>query len=84
MELKFSAKFKKDYQKLPSRVKKQTGEKLGFLVSNLSHPSLRIKKMKGRDNFYEASITMNYRMIFRINANGLFLLRIGTHDILEK
>lgn len=84
MELKFSAKFKKDYRKLSSHIKKQTGEKLDFLASNLSHPSLRVKKIKGRDNFYEASITMNYRMTFRIDENGLFLLRVGTHDILEK
>ncbi len=41
--------------------------------------------MKGRDDgMHEASIKMNYRVLFYIEGDRYLLRRIGTHDILER
>jgi len=53
------------------------------LVQNPSYPSLRVKKMQGLDDVWEASVTMSYRITFQRAGDTLILRRIGTHDILK-
>ena len=83
MIIQRSNHFKKCFQKLPQDIRELFEEKIKLLIqSKLTHPSLRIKKMKGTDGIWEASITMNYRMTFELIEGGIFLRKIGTHDIL--
>ncbi len=84
MELNFTHKFKKDYKKLSPILQKQVDAKMILLTSNLSHPSLRVKKVKGCDDVYEGSISMHYRFLFSITEDGYIILRVGTYNILEK
>jgi hypothetical protein len=52
---------------------------------NINHPSLRVKKMKGHKNRWEASIDMFYRFTFEIHSDYYLLRRIGPHDdVLKK
>ena len=81
-------RFKKRYKDLPEDIKDLIIKKLELLLANPRHPSLRVKKIKGevegyRDAF-EASITMNYRFLFRIEDDKYVLLTCGTHDKLFK
>jgi hypothetical protein len=48
------------------------------------HPSLRVKKLEGYENRWEASITMFYRFTFEVYEGYYLLRRIGPHDILKK
>jgi len=50
------------------------------MVSDLRHPSLRVKKMQGTRSIFEASINMNIRMTWQFVENGLYLRSIGPHD----
>jgi mRNA-degrading endonuclease RelE of RelBE toxin-antitoxin system len=84
MQLIETPHFKRDYKKLPPQIQKRTDEKLKLLVQNISHPSLRIKKVQKYKGVFEGSITKDYRFLFQITTEGYILLRIGTHDILEK
>jgi len=84
MELILTEKFKKDYKKLALVIQKQIDKKLEFFAEKPFHNSFRIKKMQGRAGIYEASINMQYRFLFQIDDSSCILLRIGTHDILEK
>lgn len=86
MELNFTKQFTKDYEKLNQDIKKQVDKKLNLLLVNIRHPSLRVKKLEGRENIYEGSINMKYRFLFQlIENNDIYLiLRVGKHDILEK
>ncbi len=83
MQLIYTIHFKKDYKKLSSSIQKKTDEKIKILVENLSHPSLRVKKVKKYQNVLEGSINKNYRFLFQITSEGYLFLRIGKHDILE-
>jgi len=80
MRLKWTKPFVKDYQKLPQQIQKQIDQKLGFLLQNIRHPSLRVKKVQGkREDIYELSVTMNYRLFFQIESDAYVLLAVGTH-----
>jgi len=76
--------FKRDYKKLPSAVRQLTDKKFRILVEDVSHPSLRVKKVQKYKDIFEGSISMDYRFLFQITSEGYILLRIGKHDILEK
>ena len=84
MELVLTEKFKKDYKKLAFVIQKQIDKKLKFFTEKPFHNSFRIKKMQSRAGIYEASINMQYRFLFQIDGSACILLRIDTHDILEK
>ena len=83
MQLIQTTHFKRDYKKLPPSIQKKTDEKLKLLVQNLSHPSLRVKRVQKYKGVFEGSITRDYRFFFQITTEGYVLLRVGKHDILE-
>lgn len=84
MQLTRSKRFKRDYKKLPLDIQKRTDKKLLFFIEDPSHPSLRIKRTQKRKNMFEGSITKNYRFFFIIEGGRYTLLKVGTHDILDK
>jgi len=63
--------------KLPEKVKRQAEKALQLLVANFSHPSLRTKKMKSRENIWEARVAEDYRFSFEIRGDTYVLRRIG-------
>lgn len=72
--------FKKDYDDLPNVTQRKIEQKLFFLSTNLRHPSLRVKKMKGMPDVWEARVDRFYRITFAIEANTIYLYRVGPHD----
>ena len=84
MQIKPSPEFAHDYKNLPSLLRKRTDEQLKLLLENPQHPSLRLKKIKGFPDIWEARVTKNYRFTFQIQGNFYLLRRIGTHDILKR
>ena len=88
MNLLPTKRFIKDTEDLPEQVRKVMVRKLDLLLLDTRHPSLRIKRIKGKvkgfKNVFEASITMNYRFLFRIEDDSYILLTCGTHDELFK
>lgn len=84
MQLIQTPHFQRDYKKLSPIIQKRTDEKLKLLVQNLSHPSLRVKRVQKYKGVLEGSITKDYRFLFQVTTEGYILLRIGRHDVLEK
>ncbi len=84
MRICFTRIFQKDYRALPRKIRKKTKEQVARIqVGDFSHPSLRLKKMRGKE-IWEATITMDYRLTFQIEGDLVTFRVIGTHDILEK
>lgn len=76
-------RFKKAYKKLDRQSQQIINQTLIKLVKDLSHSSLRVKKMKGYHNpdIWEASATMNLRITFEyVKPNVLILRNCGHHD----
>jgi len=79
-----SERFSRDYRALPASVRRQTDRKLLYLAESISHPSLRVKHVRGREGVFEGSVNMSYRFLFRVTDDGYVLLRIGRHSILDR
>lgn len=80
----FSKRFKKEYNNLPKEIQKAFDQKLQLFLKDISHPSLRVKRIQGTKNRWEGSITMKYRFTFELSENTLIFRAIGTHDILKR
>jgi mRNA interferase RelE/StbE len=79
---RFSKNFKKQYKSLPPEIQKGFKEKLVLFLSDMHHPSLRVKKIQGTKNRWEGSVTMKYRFTFHFDGDMVIFRAIGTHDIL--
>ena len=75
--------FEKTFVRLPKEIREATYQKIELLLENSSHPSLRVKKIKGTHSIWEMSITMNYRITFEVGKKEILLRKIGTHDVLR-
>ena len=75
--------FKRDYKKLPLRIQKKIDEQLRILVENPGYPSLRVKKIEGHANCWEARISREYRFTFGWVKATLILRRAGTHNVFK-
>lgn len=84
MNLVLTEPFEEDLRALPAPLQKRTLGKLALPKANLVNPSLRVKKMRGRKGIYEASVNMNYRLLFRVDGEDLILERVGPHKILDE
>ena len=81
MRVVYSDDFKQNVEKLPKDIKRQLVKKLDLMLENPRHPSLRVRKLKGRkDGTFEASINMEIRMTWEYIEDGIFLRNIGEHD----
>ena len=61
-------------------VKRALKKKLKLLIENPRHPSLRVKKIKGQKEIFEASITMSIRITWQYYDDGILLRNLGEHD----
>ena len=77
--------FKRDFKRLPKPTQIKFEKKIKLFIKDIHHPSLRVKKIKGHKNRWEASIDMFYRFTFEIHSDHYLLRRIGPHDdVLKK
>lgn len=65
--------------KLLKPLKKKFAKQLSFLLKNPYHPSLKSRKMEGKDLF-EARLDYHNRFIFKIINGELWFYAIGSHD----
>jgi mRNA-degrading endonuclease RelE of RelBE toxin-antitoxin system len=56
--------------------------KLELLKNNVDHPSLRTKKLDD-DGLHESSVSMDIRIIWRLQENLMVFVDVGHHDILK-
>jgi len=75
--------FLKQYAKLHPATHEKIDRLLVLMTSNLSHPGLNTKKMRGTD-IWEARVDQHNRMTFHITGDLIVLRKVGPHDILKK
>ena len=80
MKLFFSERFKKDYKLFSDDIKQLINSKLKILSENPLHPSLRTKKIKGKEDIFETSINMHIRITWNYYEGKILLRAIGEHD----
>lgn len=75
---KFVSEAQKFLKKNP-QYKEKLEKTLYLLKANPKHPSLRLHKLSGCEN-YSISIDISIRILLHFEKDKVFLLRIGTHD----
>ena len=80
MEVLFTEQFEQAYEKLTSAEKRGVRKAVTLLGDSLKHPSLRIKKMEGRKNIWEARPSKRLRMTFEMAGEIIFMRNVGEHD----
>ena len=83
MNLQFTGRFAKEYERLPRCLQRRVSKAPELLLENPRHPSLHIKKVTSHQNRWEGRVTLHYRLIFTIEDDSDILLRLGTHDLLK-
>lgn len=83
MRISRTKPFTKQYTELHPTTRQKIDRLLRLMISDLSHPGLNTKKMKGAD-IWEARVDRHNRMTFHITGDLIVLRKVGPHDILKK
>lgn len=81
-ELKFTAKFSKEYPKLCAgnpTLKKAVFNKLGLLSENPNHPSLRLHRVEGT-SLWSLSVNKSIRILVYFQGSDVFIYHVGKHE----
>lgn len=82
-------KFRQAFKKLPRHIQEKSVKAFGLFQANAGHPSLGVKKMRGKDEVWEGRIDLFYRFTFhyeydqKAKDTKCVFRNIGPHDILE-
>jgi len=80
VEILFTAQFEQAYEKLTNAEKRSVRKALTLLGDNPKYPSLRVKKMEGKQNIWEARPSKKLRMTFELVGETIFMRNVGEHD----
>lgn len=80
MKIACTARFKKAWEQLTKGEKALAQKAITNLAVNIRYPALRVKKMKGAENIWEARASRSLRVTFQIEGDRIILRNIGHHD----
>ncbi|MBI2957803.1 MAG: hypothetical protein HYY32_03065 [Chloroflexi bacterium] len=80
MEILYTEQFEQAYEKLAGIEKRGVRKALTLLADNPKHPGLRVKKMEGRKNIWEARSSKRLRMTFEMAGETIVMRNVGEHD----
>lgn len=80
MEVFLTEQFERAYQEISDAERRSVRKALILLGENPRHPSLRVKKMEGRRNIWEARPSKRLRMTFELVKGTVIMRNLGEHD----
>lgn len=80
MKVALTARFEKAYQRLNQPQRRAVEKALSFVVNNIRHPSLRVKKIEGTTGIWEARASKSIRLSFEFRDDTLVLRNVGGHN----
>lgn len=80
MRIARTENFKKAWKQLTGEQKALARKAIEHLTSDMRYPALRVKKLKGTGNIWEARASRSLRMTFEIEGDIIALRNIGQHD----
>lgn len=79
MKIRLTDKAIKQYQSLPPSLKKKTDKQFMYLIEDIRHPSLNVKKYQGFENLWQGRIDKGYRFYFHIIEPHYIIISIINH-----
>ena len=80
MEVFLTEQFDQAYHEISDAERRSVCKALILLGENLRHPSLRVKKMEGKRDIWEARPSKRLRMIFELVKGTVIMRNLGEHD----
>ena len=80
MRIARTARFKKGWKELSEYEKGLAGKAIANLARDMGYPALKVKKMQGVNNIWEARASRTLRITFRLEGDLIILRNIGHHD----
>jgi len=80
MKITRTARFKKAWEELNEEEGALARKAIGNLVTDVRYPALRVKKIRGARDLWEARASLSLRMTFQIEGDMIILRNIGHHD----
>ncbi len=76
--------FRKEFQRLPSRVQRQARQAYRFFIANPYHSSLHFKQVHPIKAIYSVRIGIEYRAVGTLEADTIIWFWIGSHAEYDK
>ncbi len=83
MPIEWTARFKRDFYKLPTGVQDRVERIVTLLDENREHPSLHLKRVKRLPGYWELRASQDLRILLSIKGDLYILSAIGKHEILD-
>ena len=80
MRIAYTDNFKRAWHKLSEQEKASTRKAIEHLLLDIRYPALRVKKMQGTENIWEARASRSIRMTFEKKGDIFILRNVGHHD----
>ena len=80
MRLERTERFREAYQTLPIEERDRVKKALRLLAADWRHPSLRVKKVQGTSDIWEARVSRGCRLTFQLEGDTCLLRNVGAHD----
>ena len=80
MHIARTERFKRAYRRLSQREMEQARKAIEMLVRDFRYPSLRMKRIRGTAQIWEARVSRGCLMTFQIQGDMIVLRNIGEHD----
>lgn len=82
MTIKFLPKFKKQYQKLPTKLQQQFDDRLRLFMVDPTAPQLRVHPLKGKmAGYWSMNISGDLRALYLVRGGDIIIFAlIGTHS----
>lgn len=84
MEFRYTNKFQKQFKKLPLTIQNSFAERVDLLISDPTHPKLRLHPLKGKfAGYWSMNISGDVRALYREDGETIIIFAlIGTHSSL--
>jgi len=82
MIIKYEKNFKKQYKKLPEKIKTQFSTRLKLFLKDQKVPQLKVHPLKGKfAGYWSMSVSGDIRAIYKVqNKEIIIFALIGTHS----
>ncbi len=80
MQIARTESFKKAWKELTEEQKTSARKAIENLLADIRYPALRVRKIKGTKDIWEARVNRSIRITFQIEEDLIILRNIGQHD----
>ena len=88
MKINIKLSFERIYKKLPHNEKSQIDKKIlelfNYYNKDVLFSGLRVRKMGGKDNYFEIDTASNRRILIRKQKDFIELIAYGNHDEIKR